>query len=81
MALTVRMLSLLFLLSAGVSEVVSDDTQIGFGVLGDSNSDEYQHHYPSGKYAETPLSWVELMVRTRGLDFGPWGERAEPRRT
>jgi hypothetical protein len=54
----------------------------GFGVLGDSNSDEYRaDDNRGGSYAATTFNWVELLVNVRGLVFGPWGSRARPRRT
>ena len=54
----------------------------GFGVLGDSVSDEYRaDDNRGGKYAATTLNWVELLSRYRGLDVGPWGTRDYPRRT
>ena len=34
-----------------------------------------------GAYAPTTLNWMELLVRYRGLDFGPWGNRSAPRRS
>ena len=53
----------------------------GFGVMGDSSSDEYRaDDNRGGAYAAT-LNWVELLARYRGLDFGAWATRAEPRRT
>lgn len=54
----------------------------GFGVLGDSNTDEYRADDDrGGEYAATTLSWVELLVSRRGLKFGPWGSWGEPRRS
>ncbi len=54
----------------------------GFGILGDSNSDEYRaDDNRGGEYAATTLNWVEILVKKRGLDFGPWGTWGEPRRT
>src|SRR6185295_5345010 len=54
----------------------------GFGVMGDSGSDEYRaDDNRGGAYAATTLNWVELLVRFRGLDFGPWATWGEPRRT
>src|SRR5215208_170589 len=45
---------------------------VGIGILGDSNSDEYQaDDGRGGKYNATTLNWVELLVRDRGLNFGP----------
>jgi phospholipase/lecithinase/hemolysin len=54
----------------------------GFGILGDSNSDEYRADDDrGGEYADTTLSWVEQLVDKRGLNFGAWGTWGEPRRT
>ena len=54
----------------------------GFGVLGDSNSDEYRaDDNRGGVYAATTLNWVEQLVAKRGLNFGPWGSWGGPRRT
>lgn len=54
----------------------------GFGILGDSNSDEYRaDDNRGGEYAATTFNWMELLVLKRGLNFGPWGDWGEPRRT
>lgn len=54
----------------------------GFGVLGDSNADEYRADDDrGGAYAATTLNWVELLRQRRGVDFGEWGSRPEPRRS
>jgi Bacterial Ig domain/GDSL-like Lipase/Acylhydrolase family len=54
----------------------------GFAVMGDSSSDEYRaDDNRGGAYAATTLNWIELLARYRGLDFGAWATRAEPRRT
>jgi phospholipase/lecithinase/hemolysin len=54
----------------------------GFGILGDSNSDEYQaDDHRGSEFAKTTLSWVEQLVAKRELNFGPWGAWDEPRRT
>jgi hypothetical protein len=51
-------------------------------VLGDSRSDEYQaDDARGGAYAATTFNWLELLVRFRGVNAGPWGTRASPRRT
>jgi lysophospholipase L1-like esterase len=64
----------------GACRSVSAD--IGFGVLGDSNSDEYRaDDARGGAFAATTLSWVEQLAQRRGLNFGPWGAWGEPRRT
>ncbi|MCK8516794.1 SGNH/GDSL hydrolase family protein [Methylonatrum kenyense] len=55
---------------------------IAIGVMGDSNSDEYRaDDNRGGAFSEVTLNWVEIMQRTRDVDFGPWGNRREPRRT
>src|SRR5688572_10558042 len=54
----------------------------GFGVMGDSNTDEYRaDDNRGGFYAATTLNWVEQLVARRRLQFGPWGSWGEPRRT
>jgi hypothetical protein len=54
----------------------------GFGVLGDSGSDEYRaDDNRGGEYAATTLNWVELLSRYRAFNVGPWGIRDSPRRT
>ncbi len=53
----------------------------GFGILGDSNSDEYcGSDHRGGEYAAHTLNWVEQLAWRRGLNFGAWGEWNEPRR-
>ncbi|HRN96150.1 MAG TPA: hypothetical protein PLD54_01750, partial [Candidatus Levybacteria bacterium] len=56
----------------------------GFGVIGDSGSDEYRaddNRAGNSQYASTTLSWVELIVK-KGVNVGPWSNtsRGEPRR-
>src|SRR3954453_14674641 len=48
------------------------------GVLGDSYSDEYQFYPPDRSTAQ---NWVEILARTRGLNFGRYStqSRGEPR--
>lgn len=59
-----------------------DISSQGFGIMGDSNSDEYQaDDHRGGEYASTTMGWVEQLVKNRGLNFGPWGTWGEPRRT
>ncbi len=54
----------------------------GIGVMGDSNSDEYRaDDNRGGAYAATTLNWVEQLSRSRGLNFGRWGNWGDPRRT
>ena len=55
---------------------------IGIGVMGDSNSDEYRADDNRGTtFSDVTLNWVEQLVLKRGLNFGPWGEWGEPRRS
>lgn len=49
---------------------------VGFGVLGDSDSDEYQ-----GTDNRPAYNWIEQLVTTRYINAGSWGTRSEPRRT
>lgn len=54
----------------------------GFGILGDSNSDEYQaDDSRGGEFRATTLNWMEQLVLKRKLNFGPWDTWGEPRRT
>jgi hypothetical protein len=54
----------------------------GFGVMGDSDTDEYRaDDGRGGSYGATTFNWVELLSRYRGLNFGSWGARAYPRRS
>lgn len=51
-------------------------------VIGDSVQDEYRSNDNRGTpYQSTTFNWVELLANTRGLNFGAWGTRAEPRRS
>lgn len=60
----------------------SSATVGGFGILGDSGSDEYRaDDRRGGDYASVTLNWMEQLVLKRGLNFGPWGTWDEPRRT
>ena len=54
----------------------------GIGIMGDSNSDEYRaDDNRGGEYAPTTLNWMEQLVLSRELNFGPWGTWGGPRRT
>lgn len=54
----------------------------GIGIIGDSQSDEYQANDKRGRrYAQTTLSWVEILAKSRYLPFGVWDTYSEPRRT
>ena len=45
----------------------------GIGVIGDSQSDEYQADDARGfEYAPTTLNWIEQMVKSRHINFGTW---------
>jgi phospholipase/lecithinase/hemolysin len=52
--------------------------RVGIGVIGDSYSDEYQFYPPDRTTAQ---NWVEILARTRGLNFGEFTaeSRGEPR--
>lgn len=53
----------------------------GFGVLGDSSSDEYRaDDARGGTYGATTLVWVEQLVKSRNADFGAWGSWGGHRR-
>ncbi len=57
---------------------------IRVGIIGDSNSDEYRaddNRAGGTPYAETTLSWVELLAKYKDIDFGTWGEWGGERRT
>jgi hypothetical protein len=50
--------------------------------MGDSASDEYRaDDNRGGAYAATTLNWLELLVRHRGVNAGPWGSWGGSRRT
>lgn len=80
-------LVLLLALCLSLFSTVSADspnaaTVSGIGVLGDSNSDEYRaDDNRGGTYAATTLNWMEQLVLSRGLNFGPWGRWGGPRRS
>lgn len=60
----------------------SADILDGIAVLGDSFFDEYRgSDNRGGAYAATTFNLIEILQRRRGFDLGPWGTRAEPRRT
>lgn len=51
-------------------------------IIGDSVQDEYRADSNRGApYYSTTFNPIELMQRLRGVDFGAWGTRAEPRRS
>ena len=55
--------------------------ETGFGIIGDSTSDEYRaDDARGGTFAATTLNWVEILAARRGVNFGPWGTWGEPRR-
>jgi hypothetical protein len=54
----------------------------GIGILGDSFYDEYQGtDNRGGAYHNMAFNSVELLVKLRGFNLGPWGDWGEPRRT
>ena len=54
----------------------------GIGVIGDSQSDEYQADDARGyEYAPTTINWVEQLVKSRHLNFGTWQDWGDVRRT
>jgi GDSL-like lipase/acylhydrolase family protein len=54
----------------------------GVGVMGDSASDEYRaDDNRGGAYVATTFNWLELLVRHRGVNAGPWGSWGGSRRT
>jgi hypothetical protein len=57
-------------------------TAPGFGILGDSGSDEYRaDDNRGGAYWATTFNWAELLARYRGVNLGPWGTWSAPRRS
>lgn len=67
---------------------------VSWGVLGDSNSDEYRGSGARGagtEWESVTLNWTELLASPNGaapvpthrrdLDMGAWGSHGEPRRT
>jgi phospholipase/lecithinase/hemolysin len=55
---------------------------VGIGIMGDSNSDEYRaNDARGGEFSDTTLNWMEQLVLNRHLNFGEWGKWSEPRRT
>lgn len=54
----------------------------GFGILGDSISDEYRaNDNRGGVCGFVTYNWMEQLAERHGLNFGRWGEWGEPRRT
>lgn len=54
----------------------------GVAILGASTQDEYRaDDQRGGTYSAATFNWVELLVRYRNVDVGPWGTRSEPRRS
>ena len=66
----------------GSDTTAGGSPEVGFGILGDSNSDEYRaDDNRGGAYAAVTFNWMEQLVMFRGLDFGPWGRWGGPRRS
>lgn len=54
---------------------------VKFGIIGDSNSDEYRaDDNRGGSFSSVTFNWAELLQRYRGFNIGAWGCRSEPRR-
>ena len=70
-----------FSIGKRVNQVSNTDiSSKGFGIMGDSTSDEYQaDDHRGGDYASTTLGWVEQLVKQRDLNFGPWGTWVLPK--
>lgn len=72
----------LTVLVSGTSPLLAHNEIRGFGILGDSNSDEYRgSDNRGGDFAAVTLNWVEQLVLSRGINVGPWGNWGEPRRS
>lgn len=67
-----------WLLSAPGESPAPPADSIGFGVMGDSYSDEYQFYAPD---RTTARNWVEILAAKRGVNFGRFStmSRGEPR--
>ena len=64
-----------------VETTESSPLDVGIGIMGDSNSDEYRaNDSRGGEFADTTLNWMEQLDLNRHLNFGPWGNWSEPRR-
>jgi hypothetical protein len=56
--------------------------KVKLGILGDSDSDEYQaDDARGGTYREYTLNWAEQHVLAGLVDLGPWGCWGRPRRS
>ena len=54
----------------------------GFGILGDSISDEYRaNDNRGGVCGFVTYNWMEQLAERHGLNFGRWADWGEPRRT
>lgn len=54
----------------------------GIGVIGDSQSDEYQADDARGfQYAPRTINWIEQLASNRKLNFGVWNTWGDVRRT
>jgi lysophospholipase L1-like esterase len=81
---TVLLFVFALLCSVFIFPTQAQTTHIRVGIIGDSNSDEYRaddNRAGGTPYAETTLSWVELLAKYRDIDFGAWGKWGGERRT
>ena len=63
-------------------DITASDVLRGIAIVGDSNSDEFRaDDNRGGAFAATTHNWMEQLVLYRGLNFGVWGARSEPRRS
>lgn len=53
-----------------------------FGAMGDSNTDEFRaDDNRGGAYAGVTFNWLEQLVKSRSMNFGPWGTWGGVRRS
>ncbi len=54
----------------------------GFGAMGDSNTDEFRaDDNRGGAYSAVTFNWLEQLVKSRSMNFGPWGTWGGVRRS
>lgn len=66
------------------STVNAENPSFNLAVMSDSSSDEYRandNRAGGTQWATTTLAWTELLEKYRNINLGPWGNRAEPRRS